>query len=524
MSVVVDADTDAAINAAEQKIAALELFARKHRLRGANLPQLPPARVFRNQKALYNALDSTVLRIENIAAKLPRNVSYGRSHIQAKLIDYDPGEAFFKKVQHPLQQLKQAAVDISKLGKEFGPPAATILEQTSLFETSVRAQATLITRASKMAKPTDPTALKKECEPLVDASSDVADLKYEVNVRSKLHDHAMALGDAAAALGWVVSPASLKHVREYNHIVNNLSSNILANYIELGCNPVHSNFAEALNAFVAALVEYVEKEHPAGLRWNYAQGATPLGYRRAQRNVRKDSHPIGDFYRLMHSALTEFVLICCEFGKPLKTISDFTIGAYEEMAKAIETASNRKKPEGDPTAPMKMLLISVQNELTALVSVLDDVKEGDKFYMHCAAFREFITSLQWCTAIVQKMSPVGFIIDIETVTLLYLKKIDDKFEKGEKTYTTRLHLKWTQSVRDMLTEMKEYVKLHHPNELMFDTQRSRKSIDSLIQTTSLTNQLSELRKKSTSQHWVKKTTQRMTARYGRRNVKAWVKK
>lgn len=522
MSVLVEPDTDAAIAAIEQKISALELFALKHRLNGSSLPSLPPSRTFRNDRALYNTIDSTILRIENIAAKLPRNVSYGRSHIQAKLINYDPGEAFLKKVQLPLQQLKQAAIDISKLKKEFGTVAETILEQATLFETSVREEASLITRASKMAKPTNPAALKKECESLVDASSDVADLKYEVNVRSKLHDHAMALGDAAAALGWVVAPAPLKHVREYNHIVSNLASNILASYIELGCNPVHSNFAEALSAFAAALVEYVEKDHPAGLRWNYAEGATPLGYRRAQRNVRKDSHPIGDFYRLMHGALTEFALVCYEFGKPLKTISDFTVGAYEEMAKAIETASGRVKPEGDPTAAMKMLLISVQNELTSLVSVLDDVKEGHKFYMHCTAFREFITCLQWSTAIVQKMSPVGFIIDIETVTLLYLQKIDDEFGKGEQTYITRLHLKWAQSVRDMMTEMKEYVKLHHPNELMFDTQRTRKSIDELIKGASLTNQLKELKKKSTSQHWVKKMQQR-TVRGGRRMVSMWVK-
>lgn len=515
-------ESDAMIAAVEQKILALEAFALKYRLESTHLPPLPPARKFRATRALYNAIDSTVVRIEEIASKLPRNVSYGRSHIQAELINYDPGEAFLRKLHSPLQKLKESATEISKLGAEFGQTTATIMEQTNLFEISVKAEADLISRASKMAKPSDQASFKRECESLVDASSDVADLKYEVNIRSKLHDHAMALGDAAAALGWVVAPAPLKHVREYKLIVENLTSNILASYIELGCNPVHSHFAEALNAVLAALVDYVEKDHPAGLRWNYAQGATPLGYRRAQRNIRKDSHPIGDFYRLMHGSLTEFALISEELGGPLKPVSEHTLSAYEEMAKAIENASIRTRPHGNTTAVLKMLLISVQNELTPLIQVLDSVKEGDKYFEHCAAFREFINSMQWSTATMQKMSPVGYVIDIEAVTLLYLQKVEDEYVKGDR-YIDRLHQGWVNSVRNMLTELKEYVKLHHPNELMFDTQRTRKSVDQLVKSVSLTNQLEELRKKSTATRWKKGSGMRMTKGGSRKTVSMWNK-
>lgn len=511
-----------ALASVEQSILGLESFAVKHRLQNKQLPPLPAPRKFRNIRALYNAIDATLVRIENIAATLPRNVSYGRSHIQAQVIDYNPGEAFLKKLSDPVQKLKQAAVEISNLKNEFGPSAATILEQTTLFETSIKAEAEVIAKASKMAKPSNPTTLKKECEPLIEASSEVSDLKYEVNVRSKLHDHAMALGDAAAALGWIVSPASLKHVREYNHIVNNLSSNILASYIELGCNPVHSDFAEALNAILAILVEYVEKEHPAGLRWNYAQGATPQGYRRAQRNLRKDSHPIGDFYRLMHGALTEFILVSRELGGPLIKVSEFTLGVYEELAKAIETASSRTRPQGNQSAELKMLLVSVQNETTPIIETLDAVEEGNRFSLHCAAFREFINSVQWCSATMQKMSPVGYIIDIERVTLLYLRKVDEEHAQGD-FYRHRLHKAWTNSIRNMLLELKDYVKNHHPNELMFDTQRTRKSVDALVQSVSLTNQIKELKKKSTTTPWKKVAQSRMTVKGARKAVLTWVR-
>lgn len=523
MALAIATDADAALEAVERKVRALEIFAVHHRLGGADLPPLPASRVFRNDRALYNAIDSTIVRIENIANALPKVVTAGRSHIQAKVIDYDPGEVFQRQLDPPLQQLKKAATEIAKLTGEFGEAAATILEQALLFEKSILAEAKVISKASRMAKPSDPAVLKKECEELVDASADAAELKYEIDVRSPLQNHALALSDASAALGWVVAPASLKHARDYKAIVNTLAEDILSRYIDLGCNPVHSDFAESLNAILDALLTYVEKEHPAGLRWNYAAGATPLGYRRAQRNLRKDSHPIGDFYRLMHSGLTEFIVISRELGGVLKQVAQYTQGVYEEMAKVIETASNRARPHKDTDTALRMLLMSVQHELTPIVSLLDKVPKEDRYAQHCVAFREFINVMQWCTATTQKMSPVGYIIDVESVTVLYIDRLERDFGSGD-SYVSRSHKAWVSSIRKMLNELKEYVKLHHPNELMFDTQRSRKSIDALLQSVSLTRQLNELKKKSTSSRWTRGTMTKVVRGGTRALVPAWVKK
>lgn len=506
----------------DRKICVLEKFAIKHRLNGAELPVPPPTRSYRNNRALYNAMEASLVKIENIAAALPRLASTGRSHIHAKLIDYDPGELFQKQLDPALTQLKKSAEQISKLGGEFGPACATIFEQVSLFEASVKAEASLISRASRMAKPIDPAVFKKECEVLVEASADAAELKYDIDVRSHLHNHGMALSDASAALGWVVAPVSLKHARDYKAIVKNLAEDILSRYIDLGCNPVHSDFAESLNAILDELVKYVEKEHPAGLRWNYAQGATPLGYRRAERNMRKDSHPIGDFYRLMHSGLTEFVLISKELGGVLSTIADYTLSTYEEMAKVIETASSRKRPKGETGGEIRMLLMSVQHEMTPLLATVENVPKSDKFAEHCAAFREFINSMQWCMATVHKMSPVGFIVDTEGVTLLYLNKLEKAVCKGD-GYVHNLHKKWIASIRQMLVELKEYVKLHHPNELTFDTQRTRKSVDGLVSKSSLGNQLKELRSKSKSSRWKHGTKMKLIAGKGRVSVRTWIR-
>lgn len=514
---------DQTLLAVEHKVASLEQFAIKHRLGGQPLPPLAP-KTFKNTRALHNALDAALVKIENIANSIPRVVSTGRSHIHAQIINYDPGELFRTQMEAPLSNLKKAAVQIATLTSEFGQAAPIILEQATLFEDSVKAEAELISRASRMAKPGDPAVLKKECEPLADASAEAADLKYDIDVRSPLKNHAMALGDASAALGWVVSPTALKHAKDYKVIVNNLAEDILSRYIELGCNPLHSDFAESLNAILEALVNYVEKEHPAGLRWNYAQGATPLGYRRAQRNMRKDSHPIGDFYRLMHSGLTEFILISRELGGVLTVISNYLQLIYEEIAKVVESASGRVRPRSDIDATLRMFLMPVRNEMTPLMAYLGKVPKNDRYAQHCAVFREFINSMNWCTATVQKASPVGFIIDVEAVTLLYIDKFDRDIDitRGN-TYVAKLHKHWALSVRKMMAELKEYVKLHHPNELMFDTRRSRNSVDKLVQSVSLSNQIKQLRETSKSSKWRRGTRVKIVRGNTKAEVKMWIK-
>lgn len=522
MSTAPVVDPLSAIASVEQKLHDLEAFAIQHRLSGQSIPPLATRPTFANQRALHNALESTLVRIENIAATIPRVAATGRSHIQAKLIDYDPGKAFLAALLPPLTQLAQASVKIAALTDQFGPAAQIVHQQTQLLQASVKAEADLISHASKIAKPADPAVLKKQCEPLVDASADVAELKYDIDVRSPLHNHGMALGDVAAALGWVLAPAAVKHAKDYKAIVNTLAEDILSRYIDLGCNPAHSDFAEALRAILDALATYVEKEHPAGLRWNYAQGATPLGYRRAQRKLRKDSHPIADVYRLMHSGLTEFICVSRELGAPLKQISECTQGIYEEMANVIEVAAGKIKPQHGNEGELKMMLKSVQHEITPLIAILDKVTEEDRFYQHCVIFREFINAMQWCTATLQKMSPVGYIIDIESVTLLYVDKLEKDYASDDK-YINRLHRAWAASVRKMLDELKEYVKLHHPNELMFDSRRTRKSVDGIIRSVSLTNQLKDLKIKSSSSKWKRGTTTRAIGRGARRSVNTWVK-
>lgn len=497
-------DVEDAVDSVERKLRTLETCAAKRLPKGETLPPLRPGRTFPSARAMYNAVDSTVLRLEKTASELPRIASAGRSHIQADLIDYDPGELFYKRIEPPLSQVIAAAEGIATLSGEFGEACGIVLNQAQLLGACSRAESVLISKASRMPKPGDHRILKQECEPLVDASTDCSELKYEVNVRSRLHNHVMALADMSAAFGWVVSPAALKHVRDYKQIITNLTESILASYIDLGCNAVHSDFAEALNRVIEALVEYVSKEHPAGLRWNYAQGATPLGYRRAERNVSADAHPFGDFYKLLHGPIARYYSCSREFGGAVAKQAEHVVGAFTELGKAIEDASGKVRPTGTGGAELRMLLMSTQHELNGLEAVTSAAPEKYKYADHVSVVIEMMSVMQWCTATVNKMSPVAFCIDIQGVVLLYLDKLEMAHAgptTKEEAYIVRLHREWVQAIRDIMGELKEYIQTHHVNGLSFDTRRTRRSMDEISRRNSLTAEIQSCRNRSSSRKW-----------------------
>jgi hypothetical protein len=529
-------DVYEALDAIERKVLTLEGCAQK-RLGGRRAAAEPPSpREFRNVRAMYNAIDSAVLRLEKSVAALPRSAVEGRSHIQADLIDYDPGEKFFKLVEASVGQLIAASCGIGKLTSEFGPAATSVQRQAELLGVCVQAEATLISKAAKMAKPQNPTVLQEHCESLVDASVEVSELKYDVEVRSPLHNHAMALADTAAALGWVVAPASLKHVREYKNIVTGLTESILARYIDLGCNPIHSDFAEALNSFVESLADYVNSEHPAGLRWNYAEGAIPLGYRRVERKVDPNAHPFGDFYKLYHGALARYYTCSRELGGPVAKQAEGVVSSYTELGKAIEGASVKARPSGTGEPELRMLLMSLQHELIALPHVISSAPKDYRYLDHLNVVQEFLSVMQWCTSSLNKMSPVSFIIDIQGVTDIYLDRLVAKhagpsadgeqspeqalLAKEREPYATRLHREWADAVRDMLIELNEYVKTHHPNGLTFDTQRTRKSMEIIVRKSFIESELAACKASSTAKKW-KLTTVTRNVKGRRREVQLW---
>lgn len=84
---------------------------------------------------------------------------------------------------------------------------------------------------------------------------------------------------------------------------------------------------------------------------------------------------------------------------------------------------------------------------------------------------------------INKMSPVSFIIDVEAVRNLYLDKLVISHAgptMPNEPYATILHREWAGSVHGMMEELREYVKSHQINGIMFDTRRTRKSMDYAI--------------------------------------------
>eukprot|EP00172_Hildenbrandia_rubra_P004229 Plantae.Rhodophyta-Hildenbrandia_rubra.ctg8157.p1 GENE.Plantae.Rhodophyta-Hildenbrandia_rubra.ctg8157~~Plantae.Rhodophyta-Hildenbrandia_rubra.ctg8157.p1 ORF type:complete len:573 (+),score=95.36 Plantae.Rhodophyta-Hildenbrandia_rubra.ctg8157:141-1721(+) len=514
-------DVDDALLVIDNKIKSLEAYALKKK----GLTSLPPLsssrrlQTYRTQRALFNAIEAAVVRLENIASASPQASLQVRSHIHAQEIDYDPG-ARFEQMMGPLYvKLLEAGRKVGGLAKDFGKSAEVVRMQTEKLGSALKGTGILISKAATMAKPQDPAALKKECEELIDSAEEVSDLRHDVDLKSPLRYHGQALSDFAASLGWVVSPTTQKYVRSYKGIVSGSTESILASYIDLGLNPIHSDFASALDAMADALVEYVVKEHPAGLRWNYAKGAVPKGYKRASRKLTENSHPFGDYDHVINRSVIAYYCTSQILGGRVFKQAEAVLAAFTSMSEVIERCSNRSRPAGSVDAELKMVLQPVTHDLVPVVKIAKDCPSDYKYKPHLNAIVEFAQCMQWCTALVHKMSPVGFIIDIEGVTSLCLKEIVKDFGSGT-SYPARVHKEWANNVQSMMEELKTYVKSHHPNELMFDTRRRRKSVDSIFERTRVSKKLDALRKKSTSRKWERGTLIK-TVKGKKKRVKGW---
>ena len=521
-------DVENSLLVLDNKLIALETYAVKTKS-FKSLPPLSstPSKRYATQRALFNTVEAAIVRLENLANEIPKASLQVRSHIHAQEIDYDPGARFEKLIGPFYRTLLEATNKISLLTKDFGSAAVIIKKQVISLGIALKATTTLISKAATMAKPQDTKSLREECRELIDSAEEVSDYKHDIDVKSPLRYHAQALADFAADLGWVLSPTCQKHVRSYVGIVKMSTENILASYIELGLNPVHSDFGNALDKMVEELVEYVVKEHPAGLRWNYAKGAVPKGYKKAAQNLTEDSHPFGDYDRVINQSVVQYYCYSQVLGGYVFEQAKSVLAAFSSMSEVIERCSSKQRPTSSVDAELKMVLQPVTHDLVPVVQIAQKCPPDYKFKAHLKAIVEFAQCMQWCTALMHKMSPVAFIIDIDGVVSLCLAEIERGFGENKRkavarTYKEEVHMQWCASVRKMLKDLKEYVKNHHPNELMFDTQRRRKSLDAIYERTNLNKRIDDLRKKSKARKWERGTIIRSIK--GRKTrVKGWEK-
>jgi len=447
-------------------------------------------------KALLNRLEAQANKLEAVSARVPRRKKEVRTKLAAEEAEEDPGAAFTARMAPAMERL-------SELCEKIGNDENDVSEQFEDFETAMEELAKLISYASTVPKPVDQGALRLACRKLIAAADEAVEYKEDVKMRDPYKNHYESMAEAAASLGWVVSPAPVKHMSDYKRIVSIYTENILASYIELGCDPVHSEFSDALNALVAELHAYVESEHPAGLKWNYAKGSVPLGYKAARTLQVPNAHVLADFAALMDVQLEAYVAASEALGGRLRTQAHKLVDVFEQEYLMLQAAQRKVRPKG--LAEMKMLFMPTMHEIAAVMAVTDSAPRDDRLSLHLRTLAEAVGVLTW--PVVLDITPLNYVADIESGLRVYFEKFELQYAapKGKPEHPGAFfHLAWAHALQRLVTAVKYYVHVHHEHEMEFGTGRTLAEVPDALRRQEVSVVLAELRAsiaKRRSKHW-----------------------
>mmetsp|Transcript_6281 Transcript_6281/g.18952 ORF Transcript_6281/g.18952 Transcript_6281/m.18952 type:complete len:516 (+) Transcript_6281:201-1748(+) len=412
----------------------------------------PQKAKFANIKATLNSMDSSVGKLQEVAKKLPKEKKIARTGFLAEETDNDPGEIF--------QDLMQPHVDkMLELAEKIG---GDIYDQMLAFEEAFEAEVNIISYAASVPMPPRDELIEK-CRPLTDTADDAVEYNRDCEPHDPLKSHFQAMADLATMLGWIVAPNPIKHVKEYEQIVELECGNILGNFIQLNCDPVHSDFSEVVKTFCRYLVEYVSEEHPAGLRWNYMKGSAPEGYRVKRKvKARGDAHPFLDFLEIIDGPLLDYVYYSQLIGHEVATQSQMLFNAFVKLYELITRAANTTK-SGDDNA-MRMYVMPVMYEIAEVTTAAEEVDREHYFHMHLKAVAEVAQVLRW--VISTETTAAMYTTELSNASEMFLNRLLQRFEK--KT-NLEFHKLWVSALKNVLNEMKVYVIVHHYKELTFDS-------------------------------------------------------
>mmetsp|Transcript_332 Transcript_332/g.574 ORF Transcript_332/g.574 Transcript_332/m.574 type:complete len:310 (-) Transcript_332:1842-2771(-) len=263
-------------------------------------------------------------------------------------------------------------------------------------------------------------------------------------------------------LGWVTAPAAVTHVNEYTKVCVIFIDNILASFIELGCDPTHSDFAEAARAMVEEMASYVKKEHSAGLRWNYVKGSTPLGYKGAKIIIDESTHPLADFIELVDGPLERFLWVSQKFGSLLYRIAQCIEGAFIQQYEMIKRAAITKQEK--TYVGLKLMFSGTMHEIQPIRGLAEGAPKDYKYVPHLTTMVEFSSMLTW--PIVESIPPVQLISDAEGAVRIFCDKILSQYGTASAFHE---HVEWTEAIKMLGRSFREYVTKHHAHGLSFDT-------------------------------------------------------
>jgi len=162
------------------------------------------------------------------------------------------------------------------------------------------------------------------------------------------------------------------------------------------------------------------------------------------------------FDDIMNGSVQKFIELSNSIGSPVKEQCDYFIQALKAQRQLIVTASKSKKPNPET---FKELINPIEVAMNQVCTIREKNRQS-KLFNHLSTLSESILALGW---VMVEPAPTSYLEENINASQYYIIRVMKEFKEKEK-----IHVEWTSTYTQILTELKDYVKKFHTTGLSWN--------------------------------------------------------
>eukprot|EP01062_Namystynia_karyoxenos_P014336 TRINITY_DN1515_c0_g1_i1.p1 TRINITY_DN1515_c0_g1~~TRINITY_DN1515_c0_g1_i1.p1 ORF type:complete len:1004 (+),score=408.84 TRINITY_DN1515_c0_g1_i1:80-3013(+) len=327
--------------------------------------------------------------------------------------------------------------------KAISPDLAGAAE---LVEAAMKAQKDFIATAAGMKKPSE-EKIGELCGPTGEKMGAVGEWG-EKHQRGAFGKHLQMLGEGVAALGWVMVPTPMPHVKEMIQACMFYGNKVMME--QKGKDEKQVKWVKDWKEILEELVKYIKEYHTAGVAWNCGAGGGGGGAAAAAGggDGGGGAASLSGFDDLLQCFVAPWVASSKAISPDLGAAAELVDGALKAQRDFLAKAVAMKKPSEEKIGE----LCGPTGEKMGAVGEYQEKNARGPFGKHLSMLSESVGAFGW----VMVPTPVPHVKEMLTAGMFYGNKIMmEQKGKDEK------QVKWVKDWKEVLEELGKYVKEHH---------------------------------------------------------------
>jgi len=274
--------------------------------------------------------------------------------------------------------------------------------------------------------------------------------------RGDLGQHAQAVEEGIAALGWVASgPTPVGFITDAKDSMMFYCNKIMAQHKASG--PEHVEWAKALQSLLVELAKYVKQFHTTGVAWHSgAAGAAPTATT-GDLSSAVVGGALAAYNEWYSHSLDPFLRTCQGLGSDVTVLGNLVRDVFQEQRSFLTKAAGMPQPsDAEAEALLRPTAAAIQKAVE-----YDDKRARGLLASHAAAVAEGLQGAAWVTV---RPTPVPFLQEAIAATDFYTNKILVSHKSGDP-----LHADFARQWKAALVALAAYVKQHHTTGVTWGT-------------------------------------------------------